>query len=79
VQGVGFRAFVLHTAYDLGAHGTVRNCNDGSVEVVVVAEPGVVTQMLAALHRGPPGARVDAVETQALRPAPALSGFEIVA
>ena len=57
----------------------VRNRDDGSVEVVVVAEPGIVGQMLGALHRGPRGAHVDAVETQAVVPVPVLAGFEIVA
>lgn len=79
VQGVGFRAFVLRTARGLGAQGTVRNRDDGSVEVLVVAAPGIVEQMLGALHRGPRGARVDAVETQDVVPAPGLAGFEIVA
>jgi acylphosphatase len=78
VQGVGFRAFVLRTARGLGAHGTVRNRGDGSVEVVVVAEAGVVEQMLGALQRGPQGARVDTVDTQAVVPVPVLAGFEIV-
>ena len=33
VQGVGFRATVLHQASDLNVHGHVRNQADGSVQL----------------------------------------------
>ena len=35
VQGVGFRATVLHQASDLNVHGHVRNQADGSVQLDV--------------------------------------------
>jgi hypothetical protein len=34
VQGVGFRYFALQHARRLGVRGYVRNCSDGSVEVL---------------------------------------------
>ncbi|MCA9737620.1 MAG: acylphosphatase, partial [Gemmatimonadetes bacterium] len=37
VQGVGFRWFTQRSACALGVKGTVRNAEDGSVEVVAVA------------------------------------------
>lgn len=62
VQGVGFRAFVLSEARRLGLFGYVRNCSDGSVEVVAEGEEPCLQTLLAALQRGPYGARVDSVE-----------------
>lgn len=34
VQGVGMRATVRMIGLKMGLQGTVRNCNDGSVEIV---------------------------------------------
>jgi acylphosphatase len=58
VQGVGFRWFVRETARTLGLSGWVRNRPDGSVEVAASGESHAVDLLLAALHRGPPGASV---------------------
>lgn len=41
VQGVGFRYFTWKEAERIGIKGTVRNCVDGSVEIV--AEGKVMT------------------------------------
>jgi len=58
VQGVGFRWFVLRSAERLGVAGWVRNREDGAVEVVGSAAPGVLDALEEALRRGPPGAFV---------------------
>ncbi len=62
VQGVGFRSFVWRTATELGLAGWVRNCHDGSVEVVAAAPPDDLRQLEARLQRGPTWARVDHVD-----------------
>ncbi len=62
VQGVGFRWWTLRLARELGLRGTVRNCPDGSVEVRAAGTPEAVARLEAALHAGPPHARVDVVE-----------------
>jgi acylphosphatase len=62
VQGVGYRAFVQCTALDRGLEGWVRNRRDGSVEAVFAGPAATVAQMADACRRGPPGARVDAVD-----------------
>jgi acylphosphatase len=62
VQNVGFRAFVLFRATELGVRCTVSNRPDGSVECV---SEGTRTQMdllIQSLHEGPRSARVDAVD-----------------
>jgi acylphosphatase len=62
VQNVGFRAFVLFRATELGVRCTVANRPDGSVECV---SEGTRTQMdllIQSLHEGPRSARVDSVD-----------------
>jgi len=62
VQGVGYRAFVEETALRLGLEGWVRNRRDGTVEAVFSGADDLVEQMIAACRRGPPAARVEAVD-----------------
>ncbi len=40
VQGVGYRAHAIRCAGLLGVTGTVRNCQDGSVEIECECESG---------------------------------------
>ncbi|MCD0415929.1 acylphosphatase [Rubrivivax sp. JA1024] len=61
VQGVGYRAWVAMAAQTKGLEGWVRNRRDGSVEALFAGDATVVTDMIAACHRGPSAARVDAV------------------
>lgn len=62
VQGVGFRAWVEYMALMHGLEGWVRNRRDGSVEAVFAGPAEAVAAMVEACRRGPPGARVDALE-----------------
>jgi acylphosphatase len=41
VQGVAFRANTCHQARRLGLRGWVRNCSDGTVELIAQGEPWV--------------------------------------
>ncbi|MGE0565560.1 MAG: acylphosphatase [Pseudolabrys sp.] len=61
VQGVGFRAFVEEQAFRHQVEGWVRNRRDGSVEALLAGASGEVEAMIAACHKGPLGARVDAL------------------
>lgn len=63
VQGVGFRVFTQSEALRLGLKGYVRNCADGSVEVVAEGSEEQLEAFLQRLWVGPTGARVDMVET----------------
>lgn len=67
VQGVGFRVATRRRAQSLGLSGWVRNCPDGSVEGLV-AGPSleVVSGLRDWLRRGPPGAKVETLEWQAV-------------
>jgi acylphosphatase len=62
VQMVGYRAWAIATAADLGLRGWVRNRRDGSVEALVSGAADRVEAMIAACRRGPPAARVAAVD-----------------
>jgi acylphosphatase len=69
VQGVGYRAWVEYSARDHGVEGWVRNRRDGAVEAVFAGPSEAVDAMLSACRRGPPGSRVDRVDTRQATPA----------
>jgi acylphosphatase len=62
VQGVGFRYFVVRRALELDLVGWVANEADGSVVCVAEGPPAALDALEAALHGGPTGAIVDAVD-----------------
>ena len=62
VQGVFFRASTVEEADRLGLKGWVKNCPDGSVEVVAEGSKNQINVIIQWCHRGPPGARVQNVQ-----------------
>jgi acylphosphatase len=79
VQGVFFRVSARDEATRLGVHGWVRNRRDGSVEALFQGTPDAVERMVAWSHNGPPGARVDRVDTWEAEPDPRFEmGFSVV-
>lgn len=66
VQGVGFRVATRAEAQRAGLSGFVRNAEDGSVEVEFEGSDAAVAALLDWLRHGPPGSRVDSVETRQL-------------
>jgi len=62
VQGVYFRASTEREAQRIGVSGWVRNRTDGGVEVVAEGDESELAALVAWVHRGPEGARVDGVE-----------------
>lgn len=75
VQGVGYRAWVVWEAQELGLQGWVRNRRDGSVEAVLAGPAAQVEAMLAACRQGPSLARVTNLELDAWD-GPVDPGFE---
>jgi len=59
VQGVGYRWSLCAEARALALTGWVRNCRDGSVEVLLCGSPEAVEALTSWARNGPPGARVD--------------------
>jgi acylphosphatase len=62
VHGVGFRATAQSKAAALGLRGWVRNRQDGAVEGLAAGGDAALAAFKAWLWRGPPAARVEAVE-----------------
>lgn len=62
VQAVGFRHFVITEAHRLGVDGWVRNCHDGTVEVMMSGPNAAVETLVGLCMRGPTGAQITNVE-----------------
>ena len=77
VQGVGFRWRTRAQAIRLGLDGTVRNADDGSVEVEARGPEPALAELERLLNEGPPHARVRAVERFAASLAAGSAGFEV--
>jgi acylphosphatase len=65
VQGVGFRWFTKDVAMREGVTGWVRNLPDGRVEALIEGDAEAIARVEQALHTGPPGARVQSVNSLA--------------
>jgi acylphosphatase len=78
VQGVGYRWTAASEAERLGVSGSIRNLDDGSVEAELAGEPDALEEFTEWMRVGPPGARVDDLETEELPESDSPSpGFRI--
>lgn len=77
VQGVWYRASAREKARSLGVMGWVRNMPDGAVEAHIQGENASLEDMISWCRQGPPGARVDAVDIEEVRPDAGIRSFEI--
>lgn len=77
VQGVGFRAWTKQMAEERGLRGSVWNRSDGKVEVLAAGEETAIEEFLLKLHSGPPGSRVDSVQSVEESPSVTEVSFEI--
>jgi acylphosphatase len=64
VQGVGYRDYAQRIASTLGVTGYVRNLDDGRVEVYAAGSPDKLSDLAAALRKGPYMSDVRGVEEQ---------------
>jgi acylphosphatase len=65
VQGVGFRAFVLHEAKKYPQlKGYVRNLDDGRVEALFAGPQNSVLAMMASCKKGPSLSQVTHLEVE---------------
>jgi acylphosphatase len=78
VQGVGYRAWAVHRARQLGLSGWVRNLTDGTVEAYAQGNQDAISTFIAACQAGPPGARVSDIRSlnRESDPPPIPSGFQ---
>ena len=66
VQGVGFRMSTRSQAKQLGVYGTVRNLNNGNVEIVAAGETEAVDALIDWARSGPSSAVVNDLQTEAM-------------
>ncbi len=62
VQGVFFRDATRRQATQRGVAGWVRNNRDGTVEAVFEGDSQAVKRLVAFMHEGPRGAKVERVD-----------------
>jgi acylphosphatase len=62
VQGVFFRMHTRDQAIKLRLGGTVRNCQDGTVEVYVSGVTSSLNEFIDWCRKGPPAAKVDKID-----------------
>ena len=63
VQGVCYRAFVVHRAEELSIKGYTMNLMNGDVKVIAVGEENTLEIFINLIQKGPSMARVDNIET----------------
>ena len=64
VQGVFYRASTQQQAKELGLTGWVRNCRDGSVELVACGDAERLRKLESWLWQGPGHAKVISVDAE---------------
>jgi len=77
VQGVFYRATTRREAAALGLCGWVRNCADGTVELVAEGPRPACEELLRRCHQGPPAARVSEIDATWGEPTEELSPFSV--
>jgi acylphosphatase len=75
VQGVGYRFAMTEAALAQGVAGWVRNRRNGTVEAVIQGDEASVARLVEWCRRGPRGAHVTGIETEALDVDPGLQDF----
>ena len=66
VQGVGFRMSTRSQAQQLGVYGTVKNLNNGNVEIVAAGEAEAVDALIDWAKSGPSSAVVNDLQTKVM-------------
>ena len=74
VQGVGYRAWMVRKATELGISGWVRDGPDGSVEALIAGDVASVEELSRLCRRGPRMAEVSSIEEDLAEP-PEEPGF----
>jgi acylphosphatase len=77
VHGVGYRAWMVHKARELGLSGWVRNRYDGAVEALIAGDIASVEELSRLCRRGPRLAEVSSIEEDLADP-PDDPGFHQV-
>ena len=66
VQGVGFRFFVMQIAQELGLTGSVKNLDNGMVEIYVQGDESLINQFFSKIYAGNNWIRVDDITSKSV-------------
>ncbi|HMG67730.1 MAG TPA: acylphosphatase [Chitinophagaceae bacterium] len=77
VQGVFYRQSTLKKAEELGIKGTVRNCEDETVEIIAMGTKEQIDALISWCWQGPPRSKVSNVTVQELSLQP-FNNFSII-
>lgn len=78
VHGVGFRAMTRRIALQVGVTGIVRNCPEGTVEIIAQGSSTQLNDFLEQLRNSPGTGRIDSMDTQIRPEKTHYSTFQIV-
>lgn len=77
VQGVGFRYFVQSTALKYSITGTVRNMDNGMVEIEAQGAEEQLNKFISIIRRGNTFIRVDNLSLKRIDANPAETKFNV--
>lgn len=77
VQGVGFRFFVREQAARYGVNGWVKNCVDGSVEILAEGDRETLLEFMEIVREGPRFGRVFDLDLEWVAPSHDYTSFSI--
>lgn len=77
VIGVGFRAWTVRNAKELGLTGWVRNTEDKTVEILIEGKKEKLEEMIKRCHQGPEVAWVERVQVKWIEASGEFAGFEV--
>ena len=79
VQGVGFRYATKQISKGFDVTGSVKNLDDGRVELLIMGEEGEVDAFLEEMHSSPLDHHILEEEVFEIAPLQGVKGFQIVA
>lgn len=77
VQGVGFRFFTINIAYKYNLTGSVRNMDNGMVEIEVQGEKNTIDNFILEIKKGNYFIRVDDISIKAIDLKPKEKSFQL--
>lgn len=77
VQGVGFRFFTINIASKYNLTGSVRNMDNGMVEIEVQGEKDTIYKFISEIKKGNYFIRVDNISTKIIDLKPEEKSFQL--
>lgn len=77
VQGVGFRFFTINIASKYNLTGSVRNMDNGMVEIEVQGEKNAINNFISEIKKGNYFIRVDDISIKSIDLKPKEKSFQL--